>query len=161
MSLSGAGRRTKGAVFERSIVETFRLLYDTVRRGLPQTAGALEADVEGLPIHIECKKRSSWPNIGQALAQAARDCAKGMFARPYACVTAKDREEPIISFPIRQFIRFVTEERARVRASHQERRDVIAAIDLILLRAGLTSEFSEGLRGLRQVIIDGKHIRND
>lgn len=163
MTLSGRGRRQKGANFERLVASVLRLLWETATRGLGQARDARVADLDGVPLRIECKKRSSWVNIGEAMRQVWRDAKAHTDKRPVCVVHAKDHEEPIISFELRQFVKFVEEERARVRETSRDKQALVAFLDKILLdpsasRAVDECRTTDILRQLRLGIIEGKHL---
>lgn len=105
----GASQRLKGHGFERKIASVLRLVWYDARRGLDQTRDGKESDIEGTPLRIECKKRKDTREVKAALAQAARDAKRHSDARPLCAITAIDYEEPWVTMPLTDFLRFVTE----------------------------------------------------
>ena len=71
----GKASRRKGQVAERALAKWLRGRgYAEARRGLPQSSGAIECDVEGLPWWVEVKAGVSVEGrVLGACRQAARD----------------------------------------------------------------------------------------
>jgi hypothetical protein len=68
----GASQRSKGQRGEREAAALLAPLWPDARRGLTQSRGAEQADVEGTPCWVEIKAGKR-PLIRAALAQALRD----------------------------------------------------------------------------------------
>lgn len=72
--MGGKHSRTKGHNFERLIARELQDIYPDAKRGLKQTRqGDEEADVEGTPFWIECKKHRR-VSLQKAWEQAVKDC---------------------------------------------------------------------------------------
>ncbi len=63
----GAKSRNKGASYEREVAVAMRAVWpEARRRGNAQADGArIEADVEGTPYHVECKRCAKPPSWAQ------------------------------------------------------------------------------------------------
>ena len=71
--MSGRRSRRKGARWEREVARRLQALgFDEARRGLTQSRGAEQADVEGTPWWGECKCGRQ-PNPRAAMRQALED----------------------------------------------------------------------------------------
>ena len=91
----GKHSRNKGASFERQIAARLRELWPKARRrGNAQADGQrIEADVEGTPYHIECKRyaaRPSWEHCVRWFADIPRD------GRPPLLVVKADRQPAMV-----------------------------------------------------------------
>ncbi len=99
--MGGSSSRNKGHSFEREIAVKMRDTYPASCRGDQRkhnVSRAVEADVEGTPFHIECKREKKQPNALKALEQADANRRAvnddGVFLadyRPSVAVTKKDR----------------------------------------------------------------------
>jgi hypothetical protein len=106
-----ASQRRKGHAWERDVVHMLRQIWSTARRGLGQTRGAEVCDVEGTPYWIECKVGAQ-PNVRAAMAQALEDATKAGDPRPLLVITKRDREEPLVTMSL---VNFVTLARHQIR----------------------------------------------
>ena len=88
MTLSGKGRRAKGAAFERDVANRFREVWPGAERNIAQTRTAAKegGDVLGVPFHVECKKGRA--DIQAAMRQAMDDCDG---SAPCVVVSCRDR----------------------------------------------------------------------
>lgn len=94
MPISGAGRRAKGAAYEREIADALRPIWPYARRNLSQTRSAARegGDVIGVaPYHVECKRGAA--TIQSAMRQAARDCG----AAVPVVISRQDRGESLVT----------------------------------------------------------------
>ena len=102
--MGGRASRTKGHSFERLCVSLLRPLYPDAKRGL-QTQGGTKScpDVDGTPYYIECKKQRKQPNAVAALRQSAQ----GSDGRIPVAITAKDRDEPVVTMFLSDWLALV------------------------------------------------------
>lgn len=94
MPLSGAGRRAKGAAFEREVADSLRSLWLEARRNLSQTRSAAREGGDILdvaPYHVECKRGAA--TIQSAMRQAARDCGGNI----PVVISRQDRGESLVT----------------------------------------------------------------
>lgn len=84
--------RTKGHAFERYIASALRHIWTEAKRGLTQSRGAEQPDVEGTPYWIECK-HGKRPNIYAAMEQALRDTD----GRPPLVVSRKNYSDVLVT----------------------------------------------------------------
>jgi hypothetical protein len=78
VSLSGKGRRTKGAAFERYVAWLMRRIFPSAERTIAQTRSAKREGGDVLncgPYHVEAKHGTA--TVYSAMRQAERDCAAG------------------------------------------------------------------------------------
>jgi len=68
----GLSQKRKGQRGEREAAALLKSIWPDARRGISQSRGALEADIEETPCHVECKVGRR-PNLRAALDQAQRD----------------------------------------------------------------------------------------
>jgi hypothetical protein len=90
--MGGKSSRTKGHNFERLVARTLRFSFPDARRGKQYTGGR-EADVEGTPFRIECKRLKT-VRIGdviRALTQAEADAHTWKDVRPCVAIHKEDR----------------------------------------------------------------------
>jgi hypothetical protein len=95
MTISGKGRRDKGASFEREVAEMLRPIWPAARRNLSQTRTAKVegGDVQNThPFHIECKRGVA--TIQSAMRQAMRDCAESCAP---VVVSRQDRGDTLVT----------------------------------------------------------------
>ncbi len=95
----GKHSRNKGATFERQIAKRLRELWpEARRRGNAQADGQrIEADVEGTPYHIECKRyaaRPSWDQCVRWFADIPRD------GRPPLLIVKADRQPAMVMLEV-------------------------------------------------------------
>jgi hypothetical protein len=93
----GKMSRTKGHNFERFTANLLKTVFPDARRGLQYRAPD-EADVEGTPFRIECKRlaRVNSADVLAALMQVKRDAEAYKDDRPCVVVTKADRREPLV-----------------------------------------------------------------
>lgn len=97
----GRAERRKGHDFERAVAAMLRPVFPGAARGYQTRGGTGEApDVDGTPFYIECKKQRSQPSIANAMTQAA----DGSDGRVPLAITCKDRQEPIVSMYLKDFL---------------------------------------------------------
>jgi hypothetical protein len=77
-----------------------RLVFPEARRGSQFKERGKQADVEGTPFWIECKKRKGYPGVLAALAQSEADTD----GRLPIAITMQDRTAPIVSLYLRDFV---------------------------------------------------------
>jgi hypothetical protein len=78
VSLSGKGRRTKGAVFERLVAGLMRRIFPSAERNIAQTRSAKREGGDVLNcglFHVECKHGVA--TVYSAMRQAEADCRVG------------------------------------------------------------------------------------
>ena len=91
--MGGKASRTKGHDFERFCARLVRSSFPDARRG-KQFTGGREADVEGTPFRIECKrlKDVKLGDVKRALQQAEGDAYEWEDDRPCVAIHRADRE---------------------------------------------------------------------
>lgn len=96
--MGGKSSRTKGHDFERFVARLLRLSFPDARRGKQYTGGR-EADVEGTPFRIECKRLADVKlgDVKRALLQAEADAATWDDDRPCIAVHRTDREKALVT----------------------------------------------------------------
>jgi len=87
--MTGRTSRTKGAVWEREVARRLRDIWPEARRGLQARMGGDAADVEGCPLHVECKCGRG-VQVRAALDQAERDTG----GRPIVVAVHDDAPRP-------------------------------------------------------------------
>lgn len=107
----GASQRTKGAAFERRIVNEFRLIFEDAARTAPLQTGGLGHDVVAGPFRIECKHQIQ-PRVFRALEQAESNCASGYIAIA-VCQRHNDRGGPTVTLRLKDFLDLVKEWKER------------------------------------------------
>lgn len=85
--------RQKGKRIEREIANLLKPVFPKAARGLTQSRGAIQCDVEGTPFWIEVKGGAR-PDAFKALMQAWRDKNATGDRRPVLVVIRQDRSEP-------------------------------------------------------------------
>jgi hypothetical protein len=112
----GKAERDTGKRGEREARDRLKPLWAAIRRGLGQSIGALEADLEETPIRWEVKWAwSQWPQVEAALAQVKADAEKYSDPRPRAVVHKRKKKQKgtsvstdwRITFELDEFVRFV------------------------------------------------------
>jgi hypothetical protein len=108
MTLSGKGRRAKGAAYERKLAHLFLAAMpgEDIKRGIQDRAGDKVADVDCPVFWIEAKK-SIRGNPRAALKQA-QEASEGTGKVPLA-VIADDRKEAFVCLSLDHFLDFVSE----------------------------------------------------
>lgn len=96
--MGGKSSRTKGHAFERFVARVLRLSYPDARRGKQYTGGR-EADVEGTPFRIECKRLydAKLADVKNAILQAERDGEEWNDDRPCIAIHRSDREKAFVT----------------------------------------------------------------
>jgi hypothetical protein len=104
----GKAQRDAGQRAERDARDRLKVLWATIRRGLHQAVGAIEADLEETPLRIEVKSWSKWPQVEEAIDQLVHDSVKYNDPRPRAVVHKKKKKTDWrITFELSEFVRFV------------------------------------------------------
>lgn len=102
--------RTKGQVFERSMVKRFRQVMpgETIKRGLQARGGQCDEvpDVDMPALWIECKHGIK-PSPRAALEQATRD-SKSTGKLPVAIIK-DNRKDPFVVMDLDDFLHIVAE----------------------------------------------------
>lgn len=90
--MGGKSSRTKGHNYERFVARVLRPMFPDARRGKQYTGGR-EADVEGTPFRIECKRQKvvKPADIINAAKQGEADAFKWDDDRPVVVITREDR----------------------------------------------------------------------
>ncbi|HUT58802.1 MAG TPA: hypothetical protein VM487_03920 [Phycisphaerae bacterium] len=116
--------RDAGKRAEREARDELKALWPDARRGLPQSAGPIEADIENIPLRAEVKSWKRWPNVEAAIEQCARDAAKRGDSRPQ-CVIHKRKSVTKwrITFTMSEFVRFVQKARSDALQAAKEQQD--------------------------------------
>ena len=96
--------RDKGKRHEREIAALFKLVFLEARRGLSQSSGPREADVEGTPFRIECKHHAVFPNPVRALEQADEDGKAYGDNRIPIAVVRQDRSRNTVTLYLTDFL---------------------------------------------------------
>jgi hypothetical protein len=105
-------QRDAGQRAERDARDRLKVLWARVRRGLHQSIGAIEADLEETPVRWEVKSWSQWPQVEDAIDQLQRDGRKYDDPRPQAVLhKRKKKTDWRVTFSLPNFIQFVEEER--------------------------------------------------
>lgn len=108
--------RDSGKRFEREARDRLKPLWPGIRRGLGQSSGALEADLENCPLRFEVKAWSIWPQVEAALDQVRDDAEKYKDERPRAVLhKRKNKTDWRITFELSEFIRMMELEIATVK----------------------------------------------
>jgi hypothetical protein len=99
--MGGKASRTKGHTFERFVARVLRLSYPDARRGKQYTGGR-EADVEGTPFRIECKRLADAKlgDVKRALLQAEADAETWDDPRPCIAIHRSDREKAFVTMKL-------------------------------------------------------------
>jgi len=99
--MGGKSSRTKGHDFERFVARVLRLSYPDARRGKQYTGGR-EADVEGTPFRIECKRLADVKlgDVKRALLQAEADAEEWDDDRPCIAIHRTDREKAFVTMKL-------------------------------------------------------------
>lgn len=87
----GRASREKGKRGERELVAAFRALYPDAKRGLQSRGGAEVADVDGLPVWLESKRRAK---VAGALSIHYRT-AQESDGRPPVTVVREDGKQAV------------------------------------------------------------------
>ena len=106
--MGGKSSRTKGHSFERAVARVLRVNFPDARRG-KQSTGGREADVEGTPFRIECKRQKTvtMGDVRRALQQAQGDAYNWEDDRPIIAITKGDRQEPLVTMTMHTAQRIV------------------------------------------------------
>ena len=110
MAISGAGRRAKGAAFEREIADALRRIWPDARRNLSQTRSAKQegGDVLGVsPYHVECKRGVA--TIQSAMRQACADSQSATAAdgNVPVVVSRQDRGQTLVTMLLDDWLTLV------------------------------------------------------
>jgi len=100
-SLGGKGSRTKGHNFERYVARILRLSFPDARRGKQYTGGR-EADVEGTPFRIECKRLRDvrLGDVLRAIGQAESNAETWDDDRPVVAIHRADRGKAFVTMKL-------------------------------------------------------------
>ena len=112
MTLSGKGRRAKGAAYERELANLFKAAMpgEDIKRGIQDRAGDKVADVDCPIFWVEAKCQIKG-NPRAALAQA-QEASKGTGKVPLAVI--KDMRRPaFVCLSLDDFLDFVSEWHSR------------------------------------------------
>jgi len=101
--MSGKAARRKGHGWERKVANLFGDAGYPGRRQWQRQEGHANPDVLCPPFWLECKAQKQ-PNIRAAYAQAVADCPDECVP---AAVTKRDRETPLISLSLKDFLELV------------------------------------------------------
>ena len=110
MAISGAGRRAKGAAFEREVADALRRIWPDARRNLSQTRSAAQEGGDILdvgPYHVECKRGVA--TIQSAMRQACADSANATAAQGNipVVVSRQDRGQTLVTMLLDDWLTLV------------------------------------------------------
>lgn len=110
MAISGAGRRAKGAAFEREIADALRRIWPDARRNLSQTRSAKQEGGDILdvaPYHVECKRGAA--TIQSAMRQACADSQGATAAQGNipVVVSRQDRGQTLVTMLLDDWLALV------------------------------------------------------
>ena len=99
--MGGKSSRTKGHNFERLVARLLRVLFPDARRGKQYTGGR-EADVEGTPFRIECKrlKDVAIGDVRRAIEQGETDAHNWEDPRPVVAIHKADRGQVYVTMKL-------------------------------------------------------------
>ena len=97
----GKMSRTKGHAFERFVARLLRVSFPDARRGKQYTGGR-EADVEGTPFRIECKRlaAATLGDVERAIDQGEGDAHEHSDDRPVVAIHRSDRRQALVTMKL-------------------------------------------------------------